>query len=98
MARQLGVLRSWASREANAAGTRILVAELLDRHRERLNELFRLTLDLIEDAFQVRKIFVVLDAGPDHYARLEAGKLFILMFLHFGSSPVSGDRISAPWR
>jgi len=32
-ARQLGVSRSWASREANAAGTRFLIAELLDPHR-----------------------------------------------------------------
>jgi hypothetical protein len=28
VARQLGVSRSWASREANAAGTRILIVEL----------------------------------------------------------------------
>jgi hypothetical protein len=36
-----------------------------------------LTLDLIKNAFQARKIFVVrgvlLDGDPDHYARLEAG-------------------------
>jgi hypothetical protein len=80
-ARQLGVSRSWASREANAAGTRILIAELLAPHRERLNELFSLTLDLIKDAFQARKIFlmrgVLLDGGPDHYARIAAAKLFI---------------------
>jgi hypothetical protein len=81
VARQLGVSRPWASREANAAGTRCLIAELLEPHREQLNELFRLTLDLIKDAFQARKIFVVrgelLDAGPDHYARLEAAKLVL---------------------
>jgi hypothetical protein len=37
-------------------------------------------LDVIEDAFQVRKIFlvkgVVVDGGPDHFARVEAGKMF----------------------
>jgi hypothetical protein len=79
------VSRSWASREANAPGTRILIAELLDPHREQLNELFRLTLDLIKDAFQARKIFVVrgvvVDGGPDHYARLEAAKLFIRLLV-----------------
>jgi hypothetical protein len=32
VARQLGVSRSWASREANAPGTRILIAEVLDSH------------------------------------------------------------------
>jgi hypothetical protein len=77
------VSRSWASREANAPGTRILIAELLEAHREQLNELFSLTLDLIKDAFQTRKIFLVrgvlLDGGPDHYARIEAAKLFLLI-------------------
>jgi hypothetical protein len=48
----------WASREANAPGTRVLIAELLEPHREQLNELFSLTLDLIKDAFQGRKIFL----------------------------------------
>jgi hypothetical protein len=81
VARQLGVSRSWASREANAAGTRILIAELLYSHRERLSRLFDQMLDVIEDAFQARKIYfvrgVLVDAGPDHYARIEAAKLFI---------------------
>ncbi len=35
----------------------------------------------IKDAFQARKIFVVrgvlLNGGPDHYARIEAGKLVL---------------------
>jgi hypothetical protein len=36
-------------------------------------------LDVIEDAFQARKKYllkgVVIDGGPDHYARLEAAKV-----------------------
>ena len=32
-ARQLGVSQSWASREASAAGTRVLIAELLEPYR-----------------------------------------------------------------
>jgi hypothetical protein len=75
------VSRSWASREANAPGTRILVAQLLDSQRERMNELFDQTLNVIKDAFQARKAFVVrsviVDGGPDHFARLETAKLFI---------------------
>jgi len=59
VARQLGVSRSWASREANAPGTRLLTAQLLAPHRERLSRLFDQTLDVIEDAFQARKSFVV---------------------------------------
>jgi hypothetical protein len=63
-----------------APGTRILVAELLNSQRERLSALFDQTLDVIKDAFRARKSFVVrgviVDRGPDHYARLEAAKLF----------------------
>ena len=80
VARQLGVSRSWASREANAPGTRNLLAELLEPHRKRLNELFDQTLDVIEDAMKARKFLVVhrvlIDAGRDHFAWLEAVKTF----------------------
>jgi hypothetical protein len=72
---------SSACREANAPGTRLLIAEVLDSQREQLSALFDQTLEIINDAFQARKIFVVrgvtVDGGPDHYARLEAAKLFI---------------------
>jgi hypothetical protein len=81
VARQLGVSRSWASREANAPGTRLLIAELFESRRDRLSRLFDQTLDLIEDAFEARKGFVVkgaiVDGGPDHCARIEAGKLVL---------------------
>jgi hypothetical protein len=54
---------------------------LLAPRRERLSVLFDKTLDVILNAFQARKIFVlkgaIVDGGPDHYARLEAVKLFI---------------------
>jgi hypothetical protein len=60
---------------------RILVAELLDSQRERMNELFDQTLNVIKDAFQARKAFVVrsviVDGGPDHFARLETAKLVL---------------------
>jgi hypothetical protein len=69
------------SRSERARGTRILIAEVLKPHRERLSRLFDQTLDVIEGAFQARKIFlvkgVVVDGGPDHYAQLEAAKLVI---------------------
>jgi hypothetical protein len=45
--------------------------------RARINAVFDRTLDLIEDALQAGDIVVVkgavVDAGPDHYARLERG-------------------------
>jgi hypothetical protein len=63
----------------NAVG--VFIAQLLAPHRERLSRLFDQTLDVIENAFQAREIFlvrgVVVDGGADHYARLEAVKMFM---------------------
>ncbi len=64
VARQLGVSRSWASREANAPGTRNLLAELAELHGERMNELFDQTLDDIEDAMKARQFLVVNRGDP----------------------------------
>jgi hypothetical protein len=86
VARQLNVSRSWASREANAAGTRQLLAELFEPHRERMNALFHQALEVIEEAMKARKFFVVngviVDGGPDHYARLEAVKVLTALMIH----------------
>jgi hypothetical protein len=75
------VSRSWASREANAPGTRVLISKLFEANRERLRAVLARTLDVIEDALRARDTVVVkdalVDAGPDHYARLGAGKLFL---------------------
>jgi len=83
VARQLGVSRSWASREANAPGTRHLMAVLLEPYRERLEVLCDQALDAIEDAMKARQFLVVnrvlVDVGPDHYARLEAVKVFTVV-------------------
>jgi hypothetical protein len=44
-----------------------------------MSRLFDQTLDVIEGAFQARKIFVakgaLVDVGPDHCARIEAARL-----------------------
>jgi hypothetical protein len=76
-----GVPRSWASREANAPGTRILIAEVFEANRERINAVLDRTLDVIEAAFEARCTLVVkgtlVNAGPDHYARLEAGQMVL---------------------
>jgi hypothetical protein len=49
------VSRSWASREANAPGTRIFIADLFELRRERVKALFDQALDVIEDAMKARK-------------------------------------------
>jgi hypothetical protein len=89
IARHLGVSRSWASREANAPGTRIFIADLFELCRERVKALFDQTLDLIEDAMNARQFLVVnrvlVDVGPDHYAQLEAVRMFTLLMPHAGN-------------
>ncbi|MEO5950901.1 MAG: hypothetical protein ABIQ44_00355 [Chloroflexia bacterium] len=86
VARQLGVSRSWASREANASGTRNLLAVLLEFHRERLEALFDRTLEVIGDAMKARQFLVVnrvlVDVGPERDARLEAVKVFAVLMHH----------------
>ena len=86
VARQLGVSRSWASREANAPGTRIFIADIFELCRERMDALFDQILDVIEDAMKARKFLVVnrvrVDVGPDHYARLQAVKVFTVLMCH----------------
>jgi hypothetical protein len=89
IARHLGVSRSWASREANAPGTRIFIADIFELCRERVKALFDQALDVIEDAMNARQFLVVnrvlVDVGPDHYARLEAVKMFTLLMRHAGN-------------
>jgi hypothetical protein len=51
--------------------------------------LFDQTLDVIEDAMNARQFLVVnrvlVDVGPDHYAQLEAVKVFTLLMRHAGN-------------
>jgi hypothetical protein len=46
VARQVGVSRSGASRGENAPGTRVLIAEVFEPHRERLSALFDQVLEI----------------------------------------------------
>jgi hypothetical protein len=86
VARHLGVSRSWASREANAPGTRIFIADIFELCRERVKALFDQTLDVIEDAMNARQFLLVngvlVDVGPDHYTQLEAVKVFTALMIH----------------
>ena len=56
-------------------------AELFQARCERINAGFDRILDLIEAALQERSTLVVkgalVNVGPDHYARLKAGHLFL---------------------
>jgi hypothetical protein len=96
VARQLGVSRSWAKpggeRARNAASYRG-VARAAPGTTERVVQPHT---GPNQDAFQARKIFVVrgvlLDGGPDHYARIAAAKLFIRSVSSTQITPGTGPR------
>jgi hypothetical protein len=54
-----------------------------------MDALFDQTLDVIEDAMNARQVLVVnrvlVDVGPDHYAQLEAVKMFTRLMQHAGN-------------
>src|SRR4051794_2567513 len=81
VARELGVSRSWASREANSPGVRNITGELIWAHREKIKELLMLSAKAIEGALDARNEYVrrgrILEGGPDHYTRLDAVDAFV---------------------
>jgi len=72
--------------QGSAPGTRIFLADIFELCRERMDALFDQTLDVLEDAMKARQFLVVnrvlVDVGPDHYARLEAVKMFTVLMIH----------------
>ena len=80
VARRLGVSRSWASREANAPETRLMLVALFERHAQRMGQLLDQALTTIEVALQATKQIrfsgQVLEI-PDHRIRLEAAGLLV---------------------
>ena len=84
LAKEEGVTRSHLSREANQPETRLLMAELLDVHKEQLVRLVGMSLDVIESAFDADKTAATkeglsVDLGADHFARLTAAKRLVEM-------------------
>ena len=80
IARDLGVSRSWASREANAPGTRVIVRDLVEKRAEMIGTLIEHAFDVIEDAFGATRLIATADGHievPDHRIRLKAVGLFV---------------------
>jgi hypothetical protein len=84
VAGQIGVSRSWASREAHTQQTRDIITDLLSRRAGELRALFDRSLDIIEEALSAEKLVMtsrsgseVLCVGPDHRARLKAADRFV---------------------
>ena len=75
-ARQVGVSRSWASREAHSAGVRNIIAEAIMANAEKVAALFGSALDAVEEALGARREYRyrgrTLIGGPDHKVRMAA--------------------------
>jgi hypothetical protein len=108
VARAHGISRTWASKEANAPGTRLLIASLLDEHRKEVRELVRLSLQAIKAAFKADRWYWAQDedggelvyAGEDHYARLAAVKRTIELSMagrHVPGSDDAGGKQTITW-
>jgi hypothetical protein len=80
VARELGVSRSWASREAHAQGTCEVIEILANEHAAAIDVLLEATLNVIKDVLQARKVKrvrgKVVDLGPDHCLRMKAVGLY----------------------
>ena len=81
IARQIGVSRSWASREVNSAGARNIIAELIRESWEQVKALFSKTLAVLSETMEARTVLRhrgrIVQSVPDHYLRLEAVMVFI---------------------
>jgi hypothetical protein len=81
IAREEHVSRSWVAREARSPGAQALIAEMLDAHSGEMTQLLEETIAIIRESYSARKTAVaegvVIDAGPDHYARIAGGKLYV---------------------
>ena len=69
-----------------AGGTRSLLAGLFEQRRERLEMLCDQTLDVTADGMKARQFLVLnlvlIDAGPDRFARLEGVDMFTRLMHH----------------
>jgi hypothetical protein len=76
-----GIGRTLASSVANSLECRQLVAEFVNYEHDEMRAMFYRCLRVIEHAFSARREYLTRDGqiiygGPDHYARLAAGKHF----------------------
>jgi hypothetical protein len=79
VARETGISRQWASREAQQPETRIELAGLLGSQHAKLERLVARAVAVIGAAMGATKVAAIkdggtVDLGADHYARLQAVK------------------------
>lgn len=106
VARETGVSRSWASREANSDGTKLLISELLDAHRDRVATLVDKALTRIDEALDATDLEGVPQQGkkkgelvfpPDHRVRLLAAKRIVELSLAGRVREESRQEVTITW-
>lgn len=85
IAKSAGVDRRTVFRDLQSTELKLLLDRLLDAKRERMTRLLDLSLDAIEQALNAKRMVAVaqgkglqllMDGGPDWFARLNAVRLF----------------------
>jgi hypothetical protein len=89
IAREEGISRQWASREAHSPAMQQILVPLLEAHSEELGAMFGSALEAMKAAMQARRVVTrrvknakgkmtekQLDLGPDHWAALAGVKAF----------------------
>lgn len=87
-----GISRVMASRDANSAECRHLIADFVNEEHQLMFGLFYRAIRTIEEALDAKREYTtrdggVFEGGPDHYARLAATKHF-RDFITGGRPPV----------
>jgi len=102
VARETGISRQWASREAQQPETQVELATFLAEHQLALRGLVARAVSVIGEGLGATKVVATkeggaLDLGPDHYARLQAVKRLIeLVTAGQARVPTGGDQPSDP--
>ncbi len=81
VAREEGVSRQKIAKQASTDEVRRIIAALVNAEFERIEAQLRRVLEVIDEAFEASlsawATTVIIELGPDHYARLTAVKRFI---------------------
>jgi hypothetical protein len=83
IAKEEGISRGYASREANSPAVALMISTLIDERSERLGQLLDRTISVIEQSYKADRFVMddgdVVNAGPDHFARLAGVKSYMTL-------------------
>ncbi len=76
-----GLTRGWVAHELESGDCQQVILGLVKRDFQRIERLWNLTLDVIEEGYSAQKTAMYLgepvDLGADHFARLTASRRFL---------------------